>query len=482
MINLNDKFKKRLLFNLVILILIIPFIFAINVYAQKVEINNISYLKEDDKAVLPVDKSEENNVKKEIETIDNPSIVMNEKSTLIDYDIKTNSVEYIKENQENMIDGITLNIDNEKIYVSSLDVIEEAKNLLYTLYIRDGDVLKNFKETNQIENYIIDGKTITSINIESDINVENGKIPESKAINNGSDLLFVLFHKNKTVEDKKTYEVKDGQTFDDVLKKTKIDEQTFYTNNSKYSTTPIFSKGETIIVNKVDPLIKVAIYFSETKEEKLKYDTIRKEDDEMDYGEEEVVQKGEDGSQKVTYNTKMVNGEVEYKKASKYDLIKNPKNKIINVGTKQSTASGWTAGNLTPAPATGGFIWPSDFRNMTCGIGCYAGHTGADIATNHYGASVYASKGGTVIHSGWDNYGCGYGVSINVGGGIVTNYCHMKQQPNVSAGQSVSQGQVIGYEGATGNTGGTPHIHLEIRLGASSMYSGTPVDPIPYLS
>ncbi len=480
---LSDSFKKKLLFNLIILILVIPCIFVINFYGKNIEISNVTYLNDNNKVVMPIKEENKEKATQKVSSVDNSSITLETKDSLIDYDVKEDSIKYINDNQENMIDGLILNVDEKSFYIKDESVVEEAKNQLYTLLIRDDSVLKNFKETNLLENYTIDGKNISLINIENEISLTEGKIPESEMISSGDDLLFVLFHKDLYIDKKETYEVKTGETFDEVLKNTGLSEKEFYINNPKYSTVPLFKKGDQIVINKIDPLIKIAIYFSEVKTEKLTFDTIRKEDDELAYGEEEVTQEGSNGSQKVTYNTKMVNGEVEYKKATKYDLIKNPVNKVISVGTKQPefAGSGWTPGSLTPSTATGGFIWPSDYRNMTCGIGCYAGHTGADIATNHYGSSIYAVKGGTVNYAGWDNAGCGYAVSINVGGGIVTNYCHMKQQPNVSTGQTVSQGQVIGYEGATGNVT-APHLHFEIRVGASSMYSGTPVDPLPYLS
>ena len=58
------------------------------------------------------------------------------------------------------------------------------------------------------------------------------------------------------------------------------------------------------------------------------------------------------------------------------------------------------------------------------------------------------------------------------GGGLETEYQHMKSLL-VSAGQSVVQGQVLGYVGSTGNSTG-PHLHFEARQdGAPADLTGT---------
>lgn len=102
-------------------------------------------------------------------------------------------------------------------------------------------------------------------------------------------------------------------------------------------------------------------------------------------------------------------------------------------------------------------------------------HTGIDIGGPNRGA-VHAADGGQVIWAGWKG-GYGKAVMINhgnrAGQNLVTLYGHMSGLA-VSTGQSVSKGQVVGYEGSTGYSTG-PHLHFEVRI------NGAPVNPMGYL-
>jgi len=86
-------------------------------------------------------------------------------------------------------------------------------------------------------------------------------------------------------------------------------------------------------------------------------------------------------------------------------------------------------------------------------------HDGVDLATA-WGTPIVAAADGRVASAGWRG-GYGRAVEIVHAGGIETLYGHMSRiaaQP----GESVRQGQVIGYVGASGLATG-PHLHYEVH-------------------
>lgn len=144
-----------------------------------------------------------------------------------------------------------------------------------------------------------------------------------------------------------------------------------------------------------------------------------------------------------------------------------------------------SGGGVSSAPSSSGYIFPvqglskANIRNKN--YPSYSGHTGVDINIGVVGKSVVAAKSGTVVISEARRNPNGtyrsYGeyIVINHHDGTMTLYAHMLSgSRRVSVNQSVSQGQVIGTVGSTGNSTGT-HLHFEVRV------NNRPVNPIPYL-
>ena len=158
----------------------------------------------------------------------------------------------------------------------------------------------------------------------------------------------------------------------------------------------------------------------------------------------------------------------------------NQHNNNNNSSSGGSSSSGSSGGGVD---YSGGYIWPvAGYTRITSPFGyrnCpYHGrelHGGCDIPAA-YGTPIKAAKSGVVVIS---TYGSSYGnyVAIAHGDGSRTMYCHMSSRA-ASVGSTVSQGQVIGYVGSTGNSTGN-HLHLELWTSSSSSSRVNPLDYIP---
>ena len=116
------------------------------------------------------------------------------------------------------------------------------------------------------------------------------------------------------------------------------------------------------------------------------------------------------------------------------------------------------------AVADGELCWPLPGHiYMSCHFGEVdafgnAGHRGTDIPAPE-GTPILAAHSGTVLVSGWnDSYG--NQVLLDNGAGLSTRYAHMTATA-VTAGETVTAGQVIGYVGSTGDSTGN-HLHFEV--------------------
>ncbi len=103
-------------------------------------------------------------------------------------------------------------------------------------------------------------------------------------------------------------------------------------------------------------------------------------------------------------------------------------------------------------------------------------HAGTDLRT-YCNTKVFAAAAGTVQ---WAQLRYGYGNQVMVNNGywngksLMSSYNHLTSSV-VSAGQKVSQGQLVGYSGNTG-TSAACHLHFEVYV------NGATVDPWPLIA
>lgn len=123
------------------------------------------------------------------------------------------------------------------------------------------------------------------------------------------------------------------------------------------------------------------------------------------------------------------------------------------------------------------FAWPiPGFSKIWCSYGQQDGyfHYGIDISDGGInGADILAAESGIVLiaatHYSYGNY-----VILDHGGGYATLYAHASALC-VSAGETVSRGQLIAKVGSTGNSSG-PHLHFEVRV------NGQTQNPLGFVS
>jgi murein DD-endopeptidase MepM/ murein hydrolase activator NlpD len=136
-----------------------------------------------------------------------------------------------------------------------------------------------------------------------------------------------------------------------------------------------------------------------------------------------------------------------------------------------STSSNLSAGVIVANPGGGSFMCPVFGAAYTDDYG--GGHSGIDMFVPT-GTKAFAVKAGSVRYV--PNEGGG-GNTAYVHGNDGNSYFYAHLSQFVGGARSVSQGEVIGLTGMTGNARG-PHLHFEIRIGGDN---GSRINPYPTL-
>jgi murein DD-endopeptidase MepM/ murein hydrolase activator NlpD len=123
------------------------------------------------------------------------------------------------------------------------------------------------------------------------------------------------------------------------------------------------------------------------------------------------------------------------------------------------------------------FKFPLDYIGITQTFS--SSHRGVDLGWHNYqGEPVYASADGVVYSTkDYDTSGTSWGnfVKLDHGNGWYTLYAHLRDGLQVSNGQQVKQGDLLGYMGNTGHSYGT-HLHYEVYQGGAD--TSCRIDPL----
>ena len=186
-----------------------------------------------------------------------------------------------------------------------------------------------------------------------------------------------------------------------------------------------------------------------------------------------IVSAGKNGLTRTTEQIETLNGAETQRIVLENQVIAEPVNRVVTVGTAPVYVSESEYAKITAA----GFIRPLaniSRAKVTSDFGYRWGktHKGIDI-DGDTGDAIFAVAAGTVINSGWHS-SYGYNITIDHGNGLQTRYAHASAL-YVKKGETVYQGEMIAAVGNTGYSTGS-HLHFEVIV------NGTHVNPAPYIS
>lgn len=353
-------------------------------------------------------------------------------------------------------DGET-KVENNYIYVTDENIFHESIEDTIIAFI--GEERYNAYLNDTQEEIVDVGQIFTNIYVDNVITSKKTSISISENIYDDTDELsqYILF---STTEKGKEYTVKKGDTIESISKDNKISTQEFLISNPEFTSEDnILYEGQKVIVSYADPLIDVIADVILVEDQTQYYGVEERRTNDLIEGDEEVIQNGENGINRVTQEIVYKNGLVQGQEVIEQVSVKPVTNKIILVGTKYISGVGghyWT--------------WPTNSTNISSPFGyrCFSGscsfHQAIDITSNYY-APIYAINNGvvTMAQSSYGTYGIF--IAINHNNGYGSAYSHMAAiAPGVKVGLPVDRGQIIGFMGSTGRSSGV-HLHFEIYYG-----------------
>lgn len=205
---------------------------------------------------------------------------------------------------------------------------------------------------------------------------------------------------------------------------------------------------------------------------------------------EATLKKLESEQKYAEYERQLEQAKLEAQKREAAELKRKWEEEVAKAQAQGQNADEANKKKLEEIGLAGGFEWPLPGFNWIISyfgprtdpfLGIYTNHSGIDITgSNVYGQPVHACYSGTVsvvdIYTPSDTMSSKpYGTSIQIdhGAGVVTLYAHLSGV-NVSVGQTVNAGDIIGFVGSTGKSQGA-HLHLTLYI------KGVLSDPLPYL-
>lgn len=357
------------------------------------------------------------------------------------------------------------------IYTLSEDIFDTAvENTIKTFVGEENYQLYKDGEQNKIETT---GNIIEKIYIGEDITIKNVNIPVNENIYTDAATLSKFFVFG-TEDNQTKYTVQIGDTIEDVAFNHQISIEEFLISNPSFTNSKnLLFPGQEVIIGVTDPQISVVMEEYSVKDQEVNYSVEYEYDENKVIGDDEIIQNGENGMERITQRVKSVNGVINYVDPISKEELKPTINEIIIKGDKYIPTVGSTTNWLWPTNS--GYTISSDYVYRINPInGARELHAAIDISGTGYGSPIYAVTNGVVSEASY-RYQDGNYICINHNNGYHTCYAHMSKR-NATVGQTVARGQIIGYVGQSGWATG-PHLHFEVWVNGKPWMGGKRINP-----
>lgn len=350
----------------------------------------------------------------------------------------------------------------------SLALNDAANPLLTAIMIQvdghDAVVVRNEAEAKKVIDMIkakfaSGDTTVKDVKIDQRIDFQTLRVNRDEVRSIDSAIAILLSSKEKP----KKYLVSRGDSLWTIASRNQVSIDKLKATNPQITDENSLKEGEELTLNSVEPLVTVETVEELTRTVPFEFETIYKDDNTIDKGDEKVAAEGINGEKIQKVQTHKRNGKAFAEVVMSEQVTKDKVDKVILRGIR------------IPTTASGDWVWPVASYTISSQYGEWRGsrrHYAIDISAPN-GTPVYSSNYGVVIFAGWDSGGYGNKIEVSYGNGIVGIYGHLSAI-NVSVGQAVEKEEVIGRVGSTGESTG-PHLHYEIRV------NGEQVNPSPYM-
>ncbi len=317
------------------------------------------------------------------------------------------------------------------------------------------------------------GSIIENIYVSDDITIKKTKIPVTETIYTKEDDLskYLLFG---TTKDQGKYIVQEGDTIEEVAFNNQISTEEFLISNPTFTSSKnLLFPGQEVVIGYTNPQVNVVVEKYSVEDKEVKYQTDYQYDENRLQGDDQIIQTGENGLERVRQKIQITNGQITNVNTVEKEELKPSINQIIIMGEKIIPSVGSTKN--WHWPTNSGYTISSDFiYRINPVTGQREQHGAIDISGTGLGSPIYAVANGVVSESTSRTQDGNY-VCINHNNGYYTCYAHMMKR-NATVGQVVERGQVIGYVGKTGYATGA-HLHFEVWVGGAPWRGGRRINP-----